>query len=315
MTAKRGLDSICTTDTNVRHVLRPELSPGHKVARHLALSGHQVSRTEFHDPRKPYCDDPVLVGHRSRRMVGLLPVEASAWRPCRRCPKCLQFRQMRWRERAMNEIAQSKRSWFITLTFSPVHLAGILLAAKSADVTAVDAAAYAHVQRYFKRLRKNQPLLRFRYLAVYERGEETGRSHYHVLLHETGTRPVTKRSLEEAWPSNVHARLVDGTAGGAAGYITKYTTKSIDIRPRASSYYGNHRNISLQRGYHLSNITSEFDALVLFPLEKNKSDFVDMTKGIPNGGKAPDILALQCGGDWHYATPDFDYRSRYSSAC
>ena len=75
----------------------------------------------------------------------------------------------------------------LTLTFSPIHLSGVLSAAKSGALRDVEAAAYLHVQKFFKRLRKNHPRAKFRYLCVYERGGETnGRSHYHVLLHESG---------------------------------------------------------------------------------------------------------------------------------
>ncbi len=173
--------------------------------------------------------------------------------PCRKCPKCLQFRQMMWRERALMELRSAKRTWRVTLTFSPIHLAGILLEAKGPEVKQIEAAAYPHIQRYIKRLRKGAfPLdpgckvprypatpREFRYLAVYELGEQNGRSHYHLFLHETGTRPITKIHLETQWRSFVHARLVSGVEDEAqASYLTKYATKQFDIRPRASSRYG-----------------------------------------------------------------------------
>lgn len=126
----------------------------------------------------------------------------------------------------------------LTLTFSPIHLAGTLARAKSPDLKDVERSAYGEVQKFLKRLRKAVPRSKVRYLAIYERGEESGRSHYHLLLHEVGERPVTKAVLERQWPSHVHARLVDTSSGHAAGYVTKYLTKSIDISPRASNGYG-----------------------------------------------------------------------------
>lgn len=144
---------------------------------------------------------------------------------------------MKWRERAIFELGRSNRTWFITLTFSPVHLAGILLEAKGSSMKEIEAAAYPHVQRFLKRLRKLK--CQFRYLAVYERGEKTGRSHYHLFLHENGDKPVFKAQIESQWRSHVHARLVRGDeGGGTASYLTKYATKSFDIRPRASARYG-----------------------------------------------------------------------------
>lgn len=159
--------------------------------------------------------------------------------PCRRCAKCLQFRQMKWRERALLEVEQSPRTWFVTLTFSPVHLAGVLseaaLLKKGTEFERTQVAAYRHVQRYFKRLRKS---VRFRYLAVYELGSKTGRSHYHLLIHELD-RPMPKSLLERLWLSNVHARLIDkGPRSGAASYITKYTIKHHSVRMKSSSNYG-----------------------------------------------------------------------------
>lgn len=160
--------------------------------------------------------------------------------PCRKCSKCLQFRQMKWRERGISECAYAPRTWLVTLTFSELHLAGILLAAKRwiermGEDAAIDRAAYPHLQRFLKRLRKKTGC-QFRYLAVFERGETTERAHYHLLLHEVD-RPVTKRHIEQSWRSFTHCRLVE-KASGAAGYVTKYTTKSLGVRPRASLFYG-----------------------------------------------------------------------------
>lgn len=206
----------------------------------LAMRGYAVSRTEAIGTWVPYCDDPVKVVSRRRGSALEISLESSMSVPCRKCAKCLQFRQMRWRQRALNELSFAKRSWFITLTFSPVHLAGVLLRAKGSSEKEVEASAYVEVQKFFRRMRKDQPRAKFRYLAVYERGEETGRSHYHVLLHEVGTRPVLKAFLESHWRSHVHARLVSDQQrpAGVAAYVTKYLTKSLGIRPRASSGYG-----------------------------------------------------------------------------
>lgn len=169
--------------------------------------------------------------------------------PCRKCPKCLQFRQMQWREKALAEIERSwsegRRTWVVCLSFSPVHLAGIYMEARRkfgvlGDVSTrqLEWAAYRHVQKYFKRLRKAK--CEFRYLAVYERGEKSGRSHYHLLLHEAGSKPIVKNAhLEALWRSQVHARLIGrDEAGVNASYVTKYATKSLEIRLRASSKYG-----------------------------------------------------------------------------
>jgi len=173
------------------------------------------------------------------------------WAPCRKCPKCLQFRQMKWRERIINEILlthnRGRRSWFVTLTFSPVHLAGVLAEAtrlsgsSPRETRHVDKAAYRHVQGYLDRLRKASKSP-FRYVAVFEQGEKTGRSHYHLVIHEGDKKPILKRTLDNLWHSHVHARLLtvdeERSISQVASYVSTYATKTQGIRIRASVSYG-----------------------------------------------------------------------------
>jgi len=219
------------------------------VAARMAARGHarQLTKYSWQNDHKPFCDSPVPLSFEKPGRDAGVPIQLNMWGPCRKCARCLLFRQMKWRQRAINEIVythnRGRRTWWVTLTFSPVHLAGVIAEAKAAcgvaDMRSIDRAAYGHVQKYLDRLRKSAKT-RFRYLAIYERGEETGRSHYHLLLHECGPKPVLKRQIEMSWRSHVHARLVDidrrGT--GIASYITKYATKHVEIRPRASLGYG-----------------------------------------------------------------------------
>jgi len=210
------------------------------IAGKFALRGHAKSHTLVSSDQKPYCDDPVRIYRQTDPKSERRTIEVSFWAPCRKCEKCLQYRQLKWRDLALAEIQRSNRSWFVTLTFSPVHLVGVefeSLKCKGRDKMAqVDQAAYRHCQRYIKRLRKAGAV--FRYLAVFELGEKTDRPHYHLLLHETGARPILKRTIEDNWRSHVHARLVAKGADGAASYITKYATKSLSVRLRSSQAYG-----------------------------------------------------------------------------
>lgn len=265
------LISICTSDTakaddtsgdsrvpDVRpdpHALNPQERGTLSLAVNIALKGGQRSRTVFELHVKPYCDSPIRIGRRvsSKKRVG---VEASMWVACRKCGKCLQFRQMRWRARALTEIAKAPRTWMVSLTFSPLHLAGVLAAAALSDKTdataRIDNAAYPHIQRFLKRMRRAYKK-KLRFLAVFERGEKTGRAHYHLLLHEVDG-PILKQWIEEQWPSHVHARLVDKARPGAASYVTKYATKSLSVRVRASGSYGLTKPPMQKRGgrgYHL----------------------------------------------------------------
>jgi hypothetical protein len=266
--------------------VRPDIGAARKAFRNMAMSGGLRSRTVAEDHRLPYCDSPIRLGLRSRAVADFHATEASRWVPCRKCVKCLRFRQMQWRGRARNEITLAKRSWFITLTFSPSHLAGILVSAKGPDTREIDRRAYLDVQKYLKRLRKAVPRAKLRYLAVYERGDESGRSHYHLLIHEVGARPVTKAVLEAQWASHVHARLVSNVY--AATYVTKYLTKSIGIKPRASFAYGLCGKKALA-----SSVTASTKANRRTPLPSLETEGCSLTyeKGKPNVGEHFNKLA------------------------
>lgn len=227
----------------------PEYRRAMRAAAKMAARGlaQPVTGYLWHSDRKPFCDRPVPITIEKNGKDAGSPVALGMWGPCRKCVKCLQFRQMKWRERAINELViahnAGRRSWWVTLTISPQHMAGIIAEAVardgSKDMRAIDRAAYPHVQKYLDRLRKALKTS-FRYVAIHERGEETGRSHYHLFLHEASGRPLLKRQIEQCWRSNVHARLVDMDCrgNGLATYLTKYATKSVEVRPRASLGYG-----------------------------------------------------------------------------
>ena len=169
--AKRGLDSICTDDTMEAHewavssrLFRSKHAPSDKdrttlkLAVSVALKGGALSRSQFSADWQPYCDDPVGLDMTTDPKNEGRTINVQMRVPCRKCARCLQFRQMLWREKAMIEIERHHRTWFTTLTFDPPHLAGILAEARKkagvADTASIDRAAYAHVQRYLKRLRK-----------------------------------------------------------------------------------------------------------------------------------------------------------------
>lgn len=215
-----------------------------KMAAKLALRGEQLGPSEFASYVLPYCEAPIRVGRRSTPNGGR-SLEVSMWAPCRKCAKCLQFRQMYWRERVQNEIgwtdAVNRRSWWITLTFDPIMMAGIrmeaLRDAGEISEASIDRAAYGHVQKWFKRVRAASSA-RFRYFAVMELGEETARPHYHLILHELGPRPLLHKVLSGKWRAIDYIRLVDTQKQGLASYLTKYATKSCAVRIKASNGYG-----------------------------------------------------------------------------
>jgi len=154
---------------------------------------------------------------------------------------------MKWRERARAEFEFAPRTWMVTLTFSPIHLAGLFMQLnpnKGSLNQQIDDVCYREVQKYFKRLVKAGHA--FRYFAVFEgqyespqsdgQAEKLHRAHYHLMLHEKN-RPISWRQITDAWRrgSFSHAKLAGSIA--AASYVTKYLTKS-GGRMRASILYG-----------------------------------------------------------------------------
>lgn len=231
--------------------MTPEQRTRVVLARHAKrlLAGVPGTRLTSYDERKPWCDDPKWVNQRhDTRKGGALAfkvpsLETGGFYPCRKCEKCIFFRRKKWEERSLVELQRAPRTWFVTLTFSPIHLAGIRLQAaadRSLDFeTALERYGYKHVQRYLKRLRKLGKN-RFRYVAVFEYGSEGGRGHYHLFIHELrGEKPTLKATLNDAWRSFVHAKLVSlDDFVRASSYVAKYLTKSSVTRPRASQDYG-----------------------------------------------------------------------------
>lgn len=208
------------------------------------LRDPEGTRYSTHIHGVPFCDAPVPIALKHGRFIDWAKrpnraLEITMFGPCRKCEKCLQYRKLKWRERAMYEMALAPRNWLVTLTLSPRMLAIAIADAKAAGKT-LEPVLYGELKKYFKRLRAQGAT--FRYLAVHELGEKTGRSHYHVILHEVrGQSPVRKALIEAKWPAHVHARLVGSTRADierSSGYVTTYTTKSFDCRPRASIRYG-----------------------------------------------------------------------------
>lgn len=210
----------------------------------LIASGASYTRTSAHLNNKPYCDNPYHIKRSQRGTATQTSREVTMYVPCRKCEKCLQFRQMQWRERMIMELGRAKRTWFVTLTFDPIVMSAIMMASvRTSRNDGVDKQAFSHVQRYLKRVRKLcGPKFRMRYFACFERGEKNSRPHYHLLIHEVGERPVPYSVLQRCWPAKIfHAKLVASGDEGIPAYVTKtafYATKDQTAPIRASLYYG-----------------------------------------------------------------------------
>lgn len=165
---------------------------------------------------------------------------------CRKCPECLKHRARLWTARAIDETANSTRTWFGTLTLSPDRQTWARYAAmkrlqeRVSDVNDINVWRTAvslignEVTLFLKRVRKVTP---FRYLLVTE-NHKSGLPHFHLLIHEyTGS--ISKRVLEDRWRFGFsHWRLVADGSEANAGYVCKYLAKSALTRVRASEHYG-----------------------------------------------------------------------------
>lgn len=216
--------------------------------------------------------DPFVdwVGHREgESFPRFLPgLEARAYKPmvttvvisvrCRKCSRCLSFKRRQWTAKAICEVRQASRTWFVTLTVGPDRRLWATMAAQKKSLRsrceewdyvspidrtkAIAAELQPEVSRWLKRVRK-QSGARLRYLLVVE-AHKDGFPHFHLLVHELG-QPIGERILRRQWKWGfAQAKLLDDVAG--AGYVCKYITKSPQTRINASLRYGQLRTEYVQ---------------------------------------------------------------------
>jgi len=138
--------------------------------------------------------------------------------PCGRCPACRRRKQNEWAYRIMEEVKNSKRSYFVTLTYDDDHLPISDLGIPTLDPE--------HLHTFFKNLRYNFP---FRYFACGEYGDQFDRPHYHFILFYNGDLSFSdlKDFVEKRW---IHGfiQMDDEPVGvGRAKYCAKYSMKQI----------------------------------------------------------------------------------------
>lgn len=173
---------------------------------------------------------------------------------CRKCAECMAAAAREWRIRAIAECDAAARTWFGTLTFNPDNHVAIdhVCATEHRNFwelpvegkfAARNVVAVHLVQKYLKRLRKESGQ-RFRYLCVTERHDSArtselykDRPHIHLLLHEFAGQTFPKSLLQKQW-NHGHStyKLADRSA---AFYVSKYISKAVEVRARASLHYGN----------------------------------------------------------------------------
>lgn len=212
---------------------------------------------------------------------------------CRRCPNCMRQRRNLWTARSMAEIEASPgRTWFVTLTVSPDSRFRAwnraCVRARSYGISDLEAEPVEtqfrylakemapHLTKYLKRLRRsyesNRTDVLLRYLLVAEPHKD-GFPHWHLLVHEWEGVILQKRFLR--WGLGfVKAKLVEN-GSKAARYVSKYCSKAIGARVRASKFYGS----PYKTPVGIANIVKR----VYTSLSKKKGNGNDSTvcKGIP----------------------------------
>ena len=243
----------------VRRVQRIALANGGKVR---TFTDGTLSRTVEWDVAGR-CESPVKVELSSRASANHgekhVYVQSTLNRPnfvemdvrCRKCPQCLRQRGIMWGYRAREEWNLAPRTWLATLTLDPGSHAHLLNAARhdlrkqGVDFDAlpvdeqfllIDAQGYAQIQLWLKSLRKNSGVP-IRFLAVTE-AHKSGVPHWHVLIHEKDLeKPLRHAVLKGSWKLGFDSYKLVADAR-AASYVTKYLSKEMRARVRASLRYG-----------------------------------------------------------------------------
>lgn len=172
---------------------------------------------------------------------------------CRKCDPCRKARRRFWAKRAQLEAADAHRTWFCTYTFRPSKRLVIRYQAEARFHKKVGGSWYGltpdeqfpwlaveagkELTKYFKRLRKNTraPL---RYILIAENHKD-GFPHFHALVHQMTGKIVTERRLRwDWWPCGFSKCELVANSEKAANYVTKYITKTVLTRIRASQFYG-----------------------------------------------------------------------------
>lgn len=181
--------------------------------------------------------------------------------PCRGCEKCNRKRQNLWTARISAETRASTRTWVGTLTLRPEAYYRALVECRHKEglqgvdfdalpererLALIHANVAREVTKMLKRIRKGHkaPLRHFVALELHK----SGVPHYHLLIHENSAEvPLRHRAIAEQWPLGFSKwKLADTVAG--ATYVSKYLSKSLLARVRASKAYGQVDN--------LANVTS-----------------------------------------------------------
>lgn len=127
--------------------------------------------------------------------------------PCGKCLACRLRRSKEWSVRLLHELGYWESACFLTFTY------------RDEDLPPNASLSKAHLQNFFKRLRKLLAVFPIRYYACGEYGDRYGRPHYHVILF--GLSETTGQRLAERvwWYGHVDSGTV---TGASCRYVAQY---------------------------------------------------------------------------------------------
>lgn len=157
------------------------------------------------------CKKPILVGkvRSKQRLV-----------PCGKCAQCKANLRAEWCGRLAVENYHTKRSYFVTLTYSDENL--------KFSNQGVPSVWKHHIQKFLKRVRK---VIKCRYFCTSEYGSKTQRPHYHIIFFLEEDMEVLDfgNLMERKWTNGI-IHLGDVTPASIA-YCTKYCMKEQKAYP------------------------------------------------------------------------------------
>lgn len=155
--------------------------------------------------------------------------------PCGKCFACQSNRRRDWHMRIKYEMLHSLQSYTVTLTYDDQHIPAKEYFVDYDPVQYPDRHGFwyhpldiDHVQRFFKRLRKDG--YKFRYFGVGEYGGKTARPHYHIIFFFNEFVDITRftKEVHKHWLYGIQI-TIDKTNDDCIGYTLKYCLKMYNV--------------------------------------------------------------------------------------
>lgn len=148
-----------------------------------------------------------------------LRIGKTAFVPCGRCLECRRKALSMWKYRVMKENeAFENRSLFATLTYDDEHLWYTENGNMSLN--------YSDVQKFIKRIRKNFPEQKFKYIVAGEYGEKTHRPHYHAIFLGINNPTIIENTWKEG-STDISNDVNEKTIAYTLKYILKSSYKQM----------------------------------------------------------------------------------------